>query len=219
MLDPQDCTEKVGEYSLFFFGEEDGVSRPIKKFIIGPNMSLERQHVEAEDDGPAVIFNFRPGAPGVSQAYQIAFDEASTASAFARDFRIRSQFMDLALTTVGRQKERNQARSELAELRRNSLSARLFRYTCYLIVTLLVGFALCLAVRCANDRAKAPAVHLQIVVQDLSSVVKLLQKAALSAASKVCELGTGAVPAATLQKCLEVGGVSQVRECVAALLP
>jgi len=220
LLDPEEDATRVGRYELQFFGEDEGAAKPVHTFPIGPSMSLKQQPVDVEDeDGPAVMFGLCPGKD--LPVFQCSFDDAAAAHTFNRDFHVRCRLMDLSLKTVKGKQAANEARSELKELHRKSLGARLWRLI-FFILTLVV-VATCLraaqiysepAKRHAEKAAKASAT----LQKDFSNAAHISYKFAASASSKACELVGGAVSTAALQKCLSVGGVSQVRECVEMLL-
>jgi hypothetical protein len=210
LLDPEESEDKVGQYSLLFF--EDS-SKPLKTFTIGPQM-LKR--VADEEDGPGACFEFR--STGVA-VHQLAFSDVDTALSFARDFRVRAKLMDVALKTVSRGRQVQEARGKVDELRRNSLQARLFRFFCAMLVLLLVGVTIRVALLYKLHPGKAPKEYLAILVEECFHVLQLLRSTFSSAGSQVCEVAFGAIAAPQLQRCLELGGVSKINECVTALLP
>jgi len=217
LLDPEEECRTIGEYKLLFFSEDEGASKPTKSFPIGPRMSLKRQQPDADDaDGPAAMFEFRAG-PGLP-VHSICFDEAATAATFARDFRVRSRLMDISLKTAKGQHAVNEVRDELRELRRQSVGARLWRLLCLIMVLLLVAVVARVGLLYSEQPGKAPEAYLEQVKKDLTNVGHASHTVVVAAGSKVCELAVGAVPAADLQKCLAVGGVSQVHECVEQLV-
>jgi len=217
LLDPEDEPNRVGQYSLLFFGEDEGASHPVTSFPIGPKMMLTRQKPDVEDcDGPAATFELVAGA-GLP-VHSIAFDEAATAAAFARDFRVRSRLMDVSLKTVKGKQATNQARDELKELRRQSLGARLRRYMTVLVVLFLFGIVARVGMLYAETSSQAPEMYVQQVTKDLGNIGQISHSVAMYAGTKVCSLAVGAVAVVDLQKCI-ILKQAQVRECVAKLMP
>lgn len=217
LLDPEDDPNRVGQYSLLFFGEDEGASHPVTSFPIGPKMSLTRQKNDVEDsDGPAATFELLAGA-GLP-VHSIAFNDAATAAAFARDFRVRSRLMDVSLKTVRGKQATNQAREELKELRRQSLGARLRRYMIVLVLLFLLGIVARVGTLYAKTSSKAPEMYVQQVTKDLGNLGQISHSVAMYAGTKVCSLAVGAVAVVDLQKCI-ILKQAQVRECVAKLMP
>jgi len=218
LLDPkeEETQKTIGKYSLLFFSEDEGSSRPAKEFAIGPRMVLTRQQPDTEDpDAAAATFSL--SIPG-QQVHTLSFDQADVASTFARDFRVRSRLMDVSLKTASGKKEADQARRELQELQQQGLGARLRRLICLLVPLLLIAVIARMGHLYSLRPGQEPAVYLQQVQKDVSSVLHNSHTAVMATGAKVCEIAVGAVPPSALQKCISVGGVSEVRECVADLL-
>jgi hypothetical protein len=218
LLDPADDGGRVGEYSLLFFGEDEGASQAVRTFPIGPRMSLKHAAPdEHEDDGPAVTFDLNLGRN--LPAHSLAFDEAAVAAAFSRDFRVRSRLMDISLKTAKGQNAVSEANEELRELRSKSLGARLWRTFCLLMLLLVVAIVGRVGMLYSQTPGKAPEIYMQQVQKDLKHAVHISQTFVSTAGAEVCKLVAGTVSSADLKACLEVGGVSQVRECVSELVP
>mmetsp|Transcript_89161 Transcript_89161/g.140831 ORF Transcript_89161/g.140831 Transcript_89161/m.140831 type:complete len:399 (-) Transcript_89161:277-1473(-) len=211
LLDPEESEDKVGRYSLLFFAE-DGVSEPLKTFSIGPHM-LKR--MEDEEDGPVACFEF--DSPGAA-VHQLAFDALDTALAFARDYRVRAKLIDVSLKTVNRGNQVREARSKIEELQRNSLGERLKSFACTLLMLLMVAVFLRVAIMYMQQPDKAPQEYLLIVTTEAFQVFRVLRSLFCQAGSQVCELALGTIPVAQLQKCVSVGGMSQINECIAKLV-
>jgi|Transcript_18248 hypothetical protein len=211
LLDPGEGEDKVGRYSLLFFAE-DGVSEPLKTFSIGPHM-LKR--MEDEEDGPVACFEF--DSPGAA-VHQLAFDALDTALAFARDYRVRAKLIDVSLKTVNRGNQVREARSKIEELQRNSLGERLKSFACTLLMLLMVAVFLRVAIMYMQQPDKAPQEYLLIVTTEAFQVFRVLRSLFCQAGSQVCELALGTIPVAQLQKCVSVGGMSQINECIAKLV-
>jgi hypothetical protein len=211
LLDPGEGEDKVGRYSLLFFAEDD-VSEPLKTFSIGPNM-LKR--MKDEEDGPAACFEF--DSPGVA-VHQLAFDALDRALAFARDYRVRAKLIDVSLKTVNRGNQVREARSKIEELQRNSLAQRLKSFACTLLMLLMVGVFLRVAIMYMQHPKKAPQEYLLIVAKETFQVFRVLRSLFSKAGSQACEFSFGTIPVAQLQKCVSVGGMSQINECIAKLV-
>jgi len=212
LLDPEESADKVGRYSLLFFSEDDA-SKPLKNFSIGSNM-LKR--MKDEEDGPAASFEF--SSPGVP-VHQLAFDALDTAFAFVRDYRVRAKLMDVSLKTVNRTNQVREARSKIDELRRNSLGARLRRFILMLLILLTVGVLMRVGVLYRGHPDKAPQEYLQILKKDAFEILGLMRSLFSWAGSQACELAFGTVSVAQLQECARFGGVSQINDCIAKLIP
>lgn len=218
MLDPEDSGNKVGSYALHFFSEDDGASKPVTTFQFGPKMSLKRQPVDSEDaDAPAASFDLTPGR-GL-QAHTVSFDDAATAAAFARDFRVRSRLLDVSLKTAQGQRSVDEARNEIRELHQQSLGARLKRFILLLIALFFVAIVVRAAMLYKLQPGKAPVVYVQQLAKDVRNAASVPQAAARVIGSQACQYGLGAVPHASLQQCLSQSSLAIVRDCVAKLVP
>jgi hypothetical protein len=216
LLDPEEDSRTVGQYSLLFFGEDEGASHPVKSFPIGPGMTLRRREADPEDaDEPAVMFELRTARD--MPVYEASFDDVATAATFARDFRVRARLMDVSLKTAKGQRAVNEARGELKDLQRKSFGARLWRFACLLVILLLVA-VIARAAMLFQEPGKGPEQIAEQLKKDSANAARVAYTAVSSAGQKACELVGGSVSTATLQKCLAVGGVSQVRECVEDLI-
>lgn len=217
LLDPreEDSRTTIGEYALLFFSEDDGAKKEFKKIPIGPRMSLKKQPLEDDDpDGPAAIFELRQGP----QVYSLAFDEDDVALAFARDFRVRSRLMDISLKTAKGQHAIGEAHAEMLQMERRSCSARLGRFLRLMLLLMWVVVLIRTGLHVRENPGQEPKVYIDWAKQDLMKGVMSAGSHLRSAGSTVCELAVGAVPASSLERCLQPGGVSQVRECLLELV-
>jgi len=105
LLDPPArSSERVGNYEILFYGEENGALEPVARFAIGPRMVLKelpREKAEFDDDeAPAVSFKL---AIKDGPVHTVTFDDADQAAEFERDFLVRQRVMSLALASASRQ--------------------------------------------------------------------------------------------------------------------
>merc|ERR1719359_1810067 len=129
--------------------------------------------------------------------------------------------MDVSLKTAKGKRAVNEVRGEIAELKRRSLSARLARFAGWLV--LLISVAVCVRAGMLYQQqpqkdhlSKSDYITKQLK-QDVELATRILHTFASTASTKACEMVGGMVSTVSLEKCLAVGGVSQVRECVAKL--
>lgn len=224
LLDPPEDTKSVGSYELIFYGEDEGAQEPVKRFLIGPKMTLTKQAAEGEDeDGPAATFAFAAGLQGVP-AHTIAFDSAIVAAAFARDFRVRQRIMELSLKTVKRGRAADELRSEIEGLKSQTLSARFWRFLCLCVVLLaLTTMARVCTLYVKDKGARKPAAYFADLARDARTAARLSRSALAGAGSKACELAFGSVPADDVRRCAALAdssqSVTQVSRCLKALVP
>lgn len=98
-------SSSIGEYELLFFGQEEGAESPIKRFPIGPKMSLQvqdRARAEIDDEEEAALtFTLTV----VGKVFTLAFESLEVAESFERDFTVRERLMTVALSTAKKTKE------------------------------------------------------------------------------------------------------------------
>lgn len=223
LLDPAEDCKSVGCYELLFFGEDEGAKEAIKRFQIGPKMSLAKQATDAEDeDGPAAAFALSAGVQGVP-AHSITFESANVAAAFARDFRVRQRLMDMSLKTVKRGHAADALRGEVEGLKRQTLAARLQRLLCFIVLFLALAVGARLASLYAKDKgSRPPAEYVAELGRDARVALQLSRTAVVSVGSKACEAAFGSVPAVDVRRCaaLSDGGKSATRvaRCLEALV-
>jgi len=217
LLDPEESCKSIGQYSLHFYGVDEGASSAVRSFPIGPKMSLSTKPLDSQDaDGPAAMLQLATGR-GLP-VYTLAFDDAATAASFSRDFRVRSRLMDVSLKTASGKKAVDEARSELRDFQRRSIGARLRQLMFLLFIVILVAAFGRFAQLYAQAPDKAVDVHFAQVQKDLLSAARIGRIFFTTAGTQVCRVATGAVPAADLQACVSGGG-PQVTECITKLLP
>mmetsp|Transcript_27069 Transcript_27069/g.49229 ORF Transcript_27069/g.49229 Transcript_27069/m.49229 type:complete len:396 (+) Transcript_27069:106-1293(+) len=198
LLDPpEDQSGRVGSYEFLFFEDDEGAREPVKSLQISPGMALKRQQAD-DEDGPAVTFELRnasvPGLP----VFNVAFDAANTGNAFARDFRVRQRVMELSLKTVKHARAVGEARGELEELKRSGCCATMSRLLVLLSMLIMVGISARVGMLYSSQPGTSLDQHLQAVLMEFFNAGRLLQNAALRAASQACEVLEARRPAGAL---------------------
>jgi hypothetical protein len=215
LLDPEECEDRVGKYSLLFFSLDDD-SEPSRNFTIGPKMMLKR--VQEEEDGPTACFEF--ACPG-KKDHRIVFNDLDIALAFARDFRVRARLLDhedVSLKTAHNQAQVREARGKIEELRRHSFAVRWFRFFFFVLIALMVGVVIRIGILYTSDKGLPIVGHVSIVAKEAFDILKFLRSLFSKAGSQACEFAFGTVSLAQLQKCAELGGMSKVNDCINQLL-
>lgn len=217
LLDPEEACKTIGEYSLLFFGLDEGASHPVKTFPIGPRMALKR-YVDPEETSLGASFFFKFRAARDTPVHMLSFDDEATAATFGRDFRVRSRLMDVAGKTAQGKHAVDEVRNELLEFKRKTVGARLARFLKFLVLLLLAAMIVRVVLIWKMQLAKEPNDYLQIIKKDLTNAGRVSRSVVTGVGSKACALATGSVSASDLQNCLAVGGVSKVHECVVGLV-
>ncbi|CAJ1459492.1 unnamed protein product [Effrenium voratum] len=207
---------KVGNYELLFYCEDEDASKPSRSFSISPEMSLARQEDTDEDEeGPAVSFILK--GPTMA-AHSLCFEDKLTAGHFARDFRVRSKLMDMSLKTVRGRAAAQDLRKDIESLKQRSLAARAWTVTRY---TLLLAFLLAVARTgqlYMQDSGRQPAEYIQVIGSDLWHAVVLFVSTSTAIGAKACEVTFGTVAGADLRQCTRETSVPAMKRCIDSLL-
>ncbi|CAE8643260.1 unnamed protein product, partial [Polarella glacialis] len=215
LLDPAEDS-KVGTYELLFYGEDEGVSEPLKRFPIGPKMALKRQDTDSEDgEGPAASFLLSAfGLPD----HTISFEESSTAGMFARDFRVRQRLLEISLKTAKGQKAAQELRGELQGLRQRSPFAQVCRLLGRFLLVAFVAFMGRLYKHVSDDAVKRqPMEYAHLLGADAWQAVGMSHSAAKNIGMKACAVTLGAVRPQDVLTCGKLSKVSDMRRCIDSL--
>jgi len=235
LLDPPENCTTVGTYSLAFYGEDEGVGKPLRQITIGPKTSLkrlkqepapdgggpkrQRHEPELDGEGPAASFHLAAPLQGIAR-HTVAFDDAAVAAGFLRDFRVRQRVMDLSLKTVKYNSSADGLRADIRRMKNRSCGARLWRFTCLVVVLLLMAAAGRLAQLYQKDQgASEPKVYLDALAREVQGVARAAQAASVELGARACS-ALGSVPAADVRRCEQLvggGGTQRHREVQACL--
>lgn len=209
---------RVGSYELVFFGADQGARQALSSFTIGPKTSLRELCPDAgNDERPSVSFEFfSSGAAGPK--HTIVMDKTNTAASFARDLLVRKRLMDLASRTSKGLKATDEVRSELDELRRQSLSARLMRAVRFLVVLICFIAVVRLALFYKAEPGRPPMEYTSKLLAEARGASTTLTFAAQGFGSKACELFGAAVGIESVRSCAALVAPEDTRRCLRSLL-
>lgn len=214
LLDPpSDNSGVIGTYELLFYSFDEGAQKAACRFTIGPRTRLSQ--CDEDSDGP-VSFDFRV-TPGVPK-HMLAFEEPAVAATFARDFRVRQRLMELSLKTAKGMRSVKEARGELEELRRQSLSASVVRLVSFFLMLVCLACVVRFSMLFYTNRTTPPREHAIAVLAEARLLLASFKRETLAMGSSVCERIVGSVPAADLQRCVSLVSPHQVVECAVALV-
>lgn len=215
LLDPPEDLKTVGTYELFFYGEDEGTDKPLKKIAIGPKMMLKRQ-ADDDEDGPAATFLLTgPSIPG----HTICFEETEVACKFARDFRVRCKLLDISHKTVKGQKSAESLREEIAGMKQRSLAARFVRAVrTFMLLVMLAVIARAVMLYAQDTKKRHPREYLQDVSKDFRNLAQLSLTGLQSAGAQACEVAVGSVSTESIRLCAEESKVSDMRRCLNSVI-
>eukprot|EP00931_Biecheleriopsis_adriatica_P122652 TRINITY_DN9765_c0_g2_i1.p1 TRINITY_DN9765_c0_g2~~TRINITY_DN9765_c0_g2_i1.p1 ORF type:complete len:404 (+),score=88.20 TRINITY_DN9765_c0_g2_i1:94-1305(+) len=211
LVDPPQDTKSIGNYELWFFSEEEGVSKPQNRFTLAPKMKLDRQANEGEgEDAVSLTLNI-PGMP----VHTICFEDSDTAQSFSRDFGVRQRLMDVSLMTAKKQARAENLRGEIEDMRKHSFVARLVH--CFRML-MLIAFLAVIARACflyVQDAVKKdPREYVNIVSSEAQQVLKMCQASTKAIALQASHLLLGTVDGEEVRRCSKLSEVLDIRNCI-----
>lgn len=218
LVDPPGSEKTLGCYELQFFSEDEGVRNAAKRFVIGPKMELKRQKNEDQIDGDGPAASFLLPAHRGTPAHTIAFDRIDVADSFARDYRVRQRLMEVANKTALGKNQADQLRGEIQDMKQRSLTMKIWRLLCVVLVLIVIFCVVRAAMLYAEDKTRPLPELIQAVLSDIMSFSRTWRSLANQASNKVCQLAVGTVPAEKVRMCAAITGEKQVQACISDLV-